>query len=134
MNKQEIKDLVAAKIAGQGNQVDLGSALPKIIDEVVDLIPEGGGGPVIVEVQHIFPELTEEERNQILDAVKDNPGGITVKMPNAAAPGGYSYHNSIAYVPILTPGYATFEGAVFVSAASAESGSLEVTFDKVWRP
>lgn len=36
MTKQEIKDLVAAKIAGQGNQIDLGGALPQVIDAILD--------------------------------------------------------------------------------------------------
>lgn len=40
MTKEEIKALVAAKIAGQGTMVDAGSALPTIIDAIVDLIPE----------------------------------------------------------------------------------------------
>lgn len=40
MTKQEIKNLIAEKISGQGNQVDLGSALPTILNEIVDLIPD----------------------------------------------------------------------------------------------
>lgn len=46
MTKQEIKDLVAAKIAGQGTQVDLGGVLPTVLSEIIDMIPEGGGGDV----------------------------------------------------------------------------------------
>lgn len=42
MTTQEIKDLVAAKIAGQGNQVDLGNALSDIINSLCDLIDAGG--------------------------------------------------------------------------------------------
>lgn len=51
MNKEQIKALVASKIAGQGTQVDLGGALPTILDAIVDAIPEGGGGnePYIVQ-------------------------------------------------------------------------------------
>lgn len=40
MTKQEIKDLVAAKIAGQGTQVDAAGVLPTIIDALVDLVPD----------------------------------------------------------------------------------------------
>ena len=40
MTKQQIIDLANAKLRGQGNQVDLGSALPEIIAEILGLIPE----------------------------------------------------------------------------------------------
>lgn len=40
MTKQEIKALVASKIEGQGNQVDLGGVLSAVIGEIVDLLPE----------------------------------------------------------------------------------------------
>ena len=43
MNKDEIKALISAKIAGQGNQVDSGGALDEILNAIVDAIPEGGG-------------------------------------------------------------------------------------------
>ena len=53
MTTQEIKALVAAKIAGQGNQVDLGNALSDIFDSLCDLIDAGGQGgtaePLIIE-------------------------------------------------------------------------------------
>lgn len=40
MTKEEIKSLVAAKIAGQGTNVDAASVLPAIIEGILDLIPE----------------------------------------------------------------------------------------------
>lgn len=42
MTKQEIKDLIAAKIAGQGNQVDIGGVLADILNALVD----GGSQPI----------------------------------------------------------------------------------------
>ena len=36
MNKEEIKALIAAKIAGQGNQVDAGGALAEILTELAN--------------------------------------------------------------------------------------------------
>lgn len=39
MTPQEIKDLIDETISGQGNQVDLGSALPTILNAIIDLIP-----------------------------------------------------------------------------------------------
>lgn len=46
MNAKEIKDLIASKIAGQGTMVDIGGALPVILNEIVDAIGEGGGDSV----------------------------------------------------------------------------------------
>lgn len=43
MTKEEIKTLISAKVAGQGNQVDSGGALDAILNAIVDSIPEGGG-------------------------------------------------------------------------------------------
>ena len=40
MTKEEIKALVAQKIAGQGMMVDAGGGLPTILDAIIDLIPE----------------------------------------------------------------------------------------------
>lgn len=36
MTKDEIKALIAAKIAGQGNQIDIAGALPGVLDGIVD--------------------------------------------------------------------------------------------------
>lgn len=44
MTVQEIKDLIASKMAGQGSAVDAGSALPEILNGIVDAIGQGGGG------------------------------------------------------------------------------------------
>lgn len=44
MTKQEIKDLIAAKIAGQGSQVDSGGALDKVLNGIIDNIPEVASG------------------------------------------------------------------------------------------
>jgi hypothetical protein len=40
MTKDEIKALIAAKIDGQGNQVDIGGALAQVLNAIIDLIPE----------------------------------------------------------------------------------------------
>lgn len=41
MTKEELKELVATKIAGQGNQVDTGSTLPAILNGIIDKLFEG---------------------------------------------------------------------------------------------
>lgn len=45
MQKQEIAAIIAAKIAGQGTNVDAGSALPEILNGILDLIPEPAPTP-----------------------------------------------------------------------------------------
>lgn len=47
MTKDEIKTLIAEKISGQGNQVDIGGALADVLNELVDSM---GGEPVVHQV------------------------------------------------------------------------------------
>jgi len=51
MTIEEIKALAAAKIAGQGNQVDLGNALTAIIDGLADAIADAiaDASPIVIE-------------------------------------------------------------------------------------
>jgi len=53
MNKEEIKALIAEKIAGQGNQVDLSGALAQILGELA-----GASAPI--EVTNIEALTTEQ--------------------------------------------------------------------------
>ena len=46
MTKQQIADLIAAKISGQGSAVDVGGALPAILNGILELIPEAYTLPV----------------------------------------------------------------------------------------
>lgn len=50
MTKDEIKALVAAKIAGQGSAIDAASVLPTILDAIVDAIPEVTPAPTPAEM------------------------------------------------------------------------------------
>lgn len=56
--KDELKDLIASKIAGQGSAVDAGSALPEILSAIVD-----ASSPIEVED---ITKLTNEQ----LDALQ----------------------------------------------------------------
>lgn len=40
MTKDEIKALIAAKIDGQGNQVDIGGTLAQVLNAIIDLIAQ----------------------------------------------------------------------------------------------
>ena len=46
MTSEEIKNLIATKIAGQGNQIDSGGALSDILDAIVDMAT--GAEPLII--------------------------------------------------------------------------------------
>lgn len=42
MTKEQLKDLVAKRILGQGNQVDVGSTLPLVLNGIIDKLVEAG--------------------------------------------------------------------------------------------
>lgn len=69
MTKDEIKALVAAKIAGQGSMVDVGGGLPTILNEIIDLIPEGGGGGI--EPYILKNQVFDSEEGVLLIAPED---------------------------------------------------------------
>lgn len=48
MDAQQIKDLIASKIAGQGNQVDSGGALSTILDAIVDAVADAPK-PIVIK-------------------------------------------------------------------------------------
>lgn len=69
MTKEEIKALVAAKIAGQGSAIDSASVLPTILDAIIDIIPSGGYSKQIVMnigSGSLFEDKTAEEAAEIL--------------------------------------------------------------------
>lgn len=66
MSKNEIRELIATKIVGQGCQVDVGSTLPTILNAILDLFGEVSG--VVMEVDSNVlvngkqvPSLTSEQ-------------------------------------------------------------------------
>lgn len=44
MTTEEIKKMITDTLQGQGNQVDIGGGIPKILNAIVEKIDEGGGG------------------------------------------------------------------------------------------
>lgn len=81
MNKDQIKALISAKIAGQGNQVDSGGALDEILNAIVDAIPGGGGSgaPVL--------KMTIEQRSYDNIAFTGLAPSITERVVNFAVEG-----------------------------------------------
>lgn len=58
MTKQEIKELVSKKIAGQGSQVDIGGALAEILNGIIDI---AGAKKVEVPMLITFEDLTKAQ-------------------------------------------------------------------------
>lgn len=92
MTKEEIKAFVAAKIAGQGNQVDVGGALAKVLNEIVDAIPEGGGGvePLIYSgwmapEDKIFSTNTEESAEDDIEAAFKAGRPVIINLQDGGA-------------------------------------------------
>lgn len=55
MTIEEIKAIIAQKIAGQGNQVDIGNGLPEILNSIVELI-EAIPAPSIDYLEMTLPD------------------------------------------------------------------------------
>lgn len=60
MTKEQILALIDAKIAGQGTNIDAGSALPEILSGILGLIPDGA---LTTSPQ----ELTDGQQEQVLE-------------------------------------------------------------------
>jgi hypothetical protein len=67
MTKDEIKAIVAEKIAGQGSAIDAASVLPTILDAIIDIIPSGGGRSeqISMNLGDLFENKTAEEAAEI---------------------------------------------------------------------
>ena len=72
MTTQEIKDLIASKIAGQGSAVDAGSALPEILNGIVDLMaaPSRMIKPLSIRYSH-FVDKTENEAVALMQLTEE---------------------------------------------------------------
>lgn len=94
MSKEEIKALINEKIAGQGNQVDVGNALPTILNEIVDAM--GQSGAVVIEMGYSLGsedlEWTEAAEQACVEAF--NAGNYNVILK-----GVHDNSNSIRTMP-----------------------------------
>lgn len=71
MTKEEIKNLIDAKLTGQGNQIDISGALPTILKEIVDM---AGGS----EGEVVLASLNGEELFFENDRVQLTPNQINI--------------------------------------------------------
>lgn len=125
MTKEEIKALVNSAIAGQGNQVDAGGALPGIINAIVDAIPEGGASETVMydvlfnASGPAFSLADESQKGQLIADVragkrilfKQVQGGQTVIAPLACS---YEHQQTMdLYVYATEPGDDTFDVLIY---------------------
>ena len=84
MTKEQILSLVSSKIEGQGNQIDIGNALPAILRGIVELMPEPVAALMVQSANNTtvggfqVPELTGEQVQQAYNAVVAGRGCIIV--------------------------------------------------------
>lgn len=84
MTKEEILNAVAAKIEGQGNQIDIGNVLPGIIRGILDLMPEPVAALMVQSANNTtvggysVPTLTAEQVTQAYNAVVTGRGCIII--------------------------------------------------------
>ena len=69
MNTQEIKELVAKKIAGQGTMVDVGGGLPAILNAIADALDEIAGDIPAAQIQSDW----EQDDSSKVDFIKNKP-------------------------------------------------------------
>lgn len=87
MTKEEILELIASKVEGQGNQIDIGNAMPAIMRGIIDLIPAIPEPVAALMVQsannttvggYQVPALTVDQVTQAYNAVVTGRGCIIV--------------------------------------------------------
>lgn len=123
MTKEEMKALVSAKIAGQGNQVDLGNALPELLNAIVDSLPERA--PITIDLTGY--ELTNPLETDVTDAI---PQGYEPKIGDKVIFGTKTFF--VNGVSIMSGNiYATFgtdysgDDIVFLGGFSHIAGNVE---------
>lgn len=88
MDAQEIKDLIASKIAGQGNQVDPGGKLAEILNALVDMASQGGGGDYILTLPNEYSFDTSTTFGDTFEQIAEELG-VTVEQVQNLFTGKY---------------------------------------------
>ena len=130
MTKDELKELIAGKIATQGNQVDVSGALATILNELVE--GAGGGSSTIIDLTSMG-ELDDGEWAIPDGLIPDNynpQGGDAIK-----AMVGLNYGEAKPYLFTLVGSASTGEGKDgFISALYGDfttmgSGYLTLSYE-----
>lgn len=87
--KNELKEIIAKKIAGQGDQVDIGNALPEVLDGIIEKIGDRGQDFLSLErLRHYLYKITFD------NLPEDNGGNNPVSGGcSAFVQGGKLYRN-----------------------------------------
>lgn len=85
MTTDELKELIASKIAGQGSAVDAGSALPEILGGVVDLLKNQQDVNASQQTKLSTMESTLEDMHiEVRQTIDSIMGGSSSKTINAS--------------------------------------------------
>lgn len=85
MTKEEIKALVAAKIAGQGSAIDAASVLPDILNGIIDIIPERRRiDQIYINLRQSFEKKTAAEAAEIFGITNEEFEGLTTGRYSSA--------------------------------------------------
>lgn len=134
MTTQEIKDLISAKVAGQGSMVDIGDALPAILNGLADIVAEAAGNtPMLVLKQTAITDWQSGEET-VAPADIEATLGITPAQAKALALG------EIPFVKIYVPDDSRWRGFMFdqsilggSSYAGGYSGTWgDISVDLTW--
>ena len=78
LSNEEIKNLIASKIAGQGSAVDVGGALPTILNAIVDMVADV---PTIFNLPEGVTEVEEYDEQCV--AIKSADFGYMLRIDSA---------------------------------------------------
>lgn len=111
MTKQEIKTIIEKGITGQGTNVDGGGYLPKILDAIVELLPDG-----IIENEIKVPNDTSfsEPLNSIISQLRQAVADGVILKTSIVSEDGTKRVRIISYGP-LNPGESFYVHAFVTS-------------------
>ena len=84
MTKEEIQALINAKIAGQGSAIDIGGALPAILNGILELATQGGGGGStkhVLSIESVTPGSAESYTDALARIKYDGAALTLAQLP-----------------------------------------------------
>lgn len=121
MDAQQIKELIASAIAGQGNQVDTGGKLADILNAIVDMAGQGGGGENTVL---LLPNTYSTDTNAVASGTFEEIAeafGITADQVEGLFNGNY-----LSVILKISAGTNTIKVPIPFIMAAFESGTNPV--------